>query len=86
MSGAKTILVIGTYDTKDDELNFLKSVIQDQGGQVLTMDVSVLARRLNRQIIQNMTLPKKQVAPSRMLSIAAMKITPCRSWRKVLAS
>lgn len=42
MSGAKTILVIGTYDTKDDELDFLKSVIQDQGGQVLTMDVSVL--------------------------------------------
>ncbi|ATG38159.1 Tm-1-like ATP-binding domain-containing protein [Phaeobacter piscinae] len=38
----KTILVIGTYDTKDDELSFLAGVIRNQGGQVLTMDVSVL--------------------------------------------
>ncbi|MGI9354578.1 MAG: Tm-1-like ATP-binding domain-containing protein [Rhizobiaceae bacterium] len=38
----KTILIVGTYDTKDDELGFLASVICDQGGQVLTMDVSVL--------------------------------------------
>lgn len=38
----KTILVIGTYDTKDDELGFLADVIRDQGGQVVTMDVSVL--------------------------------------------
>ena len=41
MSG-KTILVIGTYDTKDDELGYLASVIRQQGGQVVTMDVSVL--------------------------------------------
>ncbi|MGB7319225.1 MAG: Tm-1-like ATP-binding domain-containing protein [Planktotalea sp.] len=38
----KTILVIGTYDTKDDELGFLSGVIRDQGGNVLSMDVSVL--------------------------------------------
>ncbi len=38
----KTILVIGTYDTKDDELGFLAGVIRDQGGHVVTMDVSVL--------------------------------------------
>lgn len=38
----KTILVIGTYDTKDDELGFLADVIRDQGGKVVTMDVSVL--------------------------------------------
>lgn len=38
----KTILVVGTYDTKDDELSFLADVIRGQGGQVLTMDVSVL--------------------------------------------
>lgn len=38
----KTILVIGTYDTKDDELGFLAGVIRDQGGRVVTMDVSVL--------------------------------------------
>ncbi|MEM8979895.1 MAG: Tm-1-like ATP-binding domain-containing protein [Pseudomonadota bacterium] len=38
----QTILVIGTYDTKDDELGFLAQVIRDQGGRVATMDVSVL--------------------------------------------
>ena len=38
----KTILVIGTYDTKDEELGFLSGVIRDQGGRVVTMDVSVL--------------------------------------------
>jgi uncharacterized protein (UPF0261 family) len=38
----KTILVIGTYDTKDDELGFLADVIRGQGGRVITMDVSVL--------------------------------------------
>jgi len=39
---SKTILIIGTYDTKDDELNFVADCIQEQGGDVLTMDVSVL--------------------------------------------
>ena len=38
----KTILVIGTYDTKDEELTFLADVIHAEGGQVITMDVSVL--------------------------------------------
>jgi uncharacterized protein (UPF0261 family) len=38
----RTILIVGTYDTKDDELGFLAGVIRDQGGKVLTMDVSVL--------------------------------------------
>ncbi|WP_425102343.1 Tm-1-like ATP-binding domain-containing protein [Tropicibacter sp. S64] len=38
----RTILIVGTYDTKDDELNYLADVIRGQGGQVLTMDVSVL--------------------------------------------
>lgn len=38
----KTILVVGTYDTKDDELNYLADVIRRQGGAVKTMDVSVL--------------------------------------------
>ncbi|MDE2445609.1 MAG: Tm-1-like ATP-binding domain-containing protein [Alphaproteobacteria bacterium] len=38
----KTILVIGTYDTKDSELHFLCDCIRKQGGKLLTMDVSVL--------------------------------------------
>ncbi len=40
--GDKTILVVGTYDTKDDELGYLAGVIRGQGGNVVTMDVSVL--------------------------------------------
>ena len=39
---AKTILVIGTYDTKSDELRYLTDCIEGQGGRALTMDVSVL--------------------------------------------
>ena len=38
----KTILVIGTYDTKADELLFLSDCIRGQGGNVTTMDVSVI--------------------------------------------
>ena len=38
----KTILSIGTYDTKNAELDFIEQTIRDQGGEVLTMDVSVL--------------------------------------------
>ena len=38
----KTILLVGTYDTKDDELTYLAETIRGQGGKVLTMDVSVL--------------------------------------------
>jgi uncharacterized protein (UPF0261 family) len=38
----RCILVVGTYDTKDEELNYICSIIREQGGAVLTMDVSVL--------------------------------------------
>ena len=38
----RTILVVGTYDTKDDELGYVAQVIAGQGGAVLTMDVSIL--------------------------------------------
>ncbi|CAN1542280.1 COG5441 Uncharacterized conserved protein [Paracoccaceae bacterium] len=37
-----TILVAGTWDTKDAELGYMRDVIVGQGGKVLTMDVSVL--------------------------------------------
>lgn len=39
---SKTILIVGTFDTKNDELRFIEQIIKDQNGQVLTMDVSVL--------------------------------------------
>ncbi|MEP0941473.1 MAG: Tm-1-like ATP-binding domain-containing protein [Rhizobiaceae bacterium] len=42
MSQNKTILVIGTFDTKSDELIYLAERIRSQGGTPLTMDVSVL--------------------------------------------
>lgn len=38
----KTIMVVGTYDTKDDELEYIAERIRHVGGEVLTMDVSVL--------------------------------------------
>ena len=42
MSDAKTILVVGTYDTKDDELSYLTGKIVALGGQTVSMDVSFL--------------------------------------------
>ena len=42
MTRSKTILVVGTYDTKNEELTFLADCIKAEGGQALTMDVSVL--------------------------------------------
>jgi len=39
---SKTILIVGTFDTKDDELSFIANCIRKQNGNVLTMDVSVL--------------------------------------------
>ncbi|MBT9246261.1 Tm-1-like ATP-binding domain-containing protein (plasmid) [Gemmobacter fulvus] len=36
------ILVAGTWDTKTDELGYIRDVIRAQGGEVLAMDVSVL--------------------------------------------
>jgi len=38
----KTILVVGTYDTKDDELHYMADRIRAMGGGVLSMDISVL--------------------------------------------
>ena len=38
----KRILIVGTYDTKEDELRYLEHIIIEQGGATLTMDVSVL--------------------------------------------
>jgi uncharacterized protein (UPF0261 family) len=38
-----TVLLIGTADTKSDELSFLRECIEQQGSQVLLMDVGVLA-------------------------------------------
>lgn len=42
MDKKKTILVIGTYDTKDPELHYVADRIREMGGEVVSMDVSVL--------------------------------------------
>lgn len=38
----KTILVVGTYDTTNDELKYMAEPITAMGGGVLTIDISVL--------------------------------------------
>ncbi|WP_171179134.1 Tm-1-like ATP-binding domain-containing protein [Ruegeria sp. HKCCD8929] len=38
----KTILVVGTYDTKNDELDYMVERIRAIGGSALSMDISVL--------------------------------------------
>ena len=40
---APTILLVGTADTKSDELAFLRERLQALGAQALLMDVGVLA-------------------------------------------
>ncbi len=43
----KTILVVGTFDTKNEELSYLANCIKSQNGDVLTMDVGVLGDSSN---------------------------------------
>lgn len=66
MPNDRTILVAGTWDTKNDELSYMADVIRAQGGQVLTMDVSVLG-----DPVQATDISKHQVAEAAGSSIAA---------------
>lgn len=66
MGADRIVLVVGTYDTKDDELGYLKSVIEGQGGGVMTMDVSVLG-----DPSQPTDISKHQVAEAGGASIKA---------------
>ena len=67
----KTILLIGTYDTKDDELRYVAERIKAMGGKVLRMDVSVLGdpteptivRRPCRWASRNMWCPPLRSRP-----------------------
>ena len=43
-SAMDTILLIGTVDTKSDEIAFLRQCVEAGGGRVLVMDVGVLGR------------------------------------------
>jgi uncharacterized protein (UPF0261 family) len=62
----KTILVIGTYDTKNDELTYISDRIRGMGGGVLSMDVSVLGDPEKPTDIS-----KHEVAQAAQSSIAA---------------
>jgi len=42
MNRLPNILVVGTGDTKCDELQFMASVIREAGGMPVMMDVSIL--------------------------------------------
>jgi uncharacterized protein (UPF0261 family) len=42
MSGPRSILIVGTADTKADELQFMQRCLQQEGAQGLIMDVGVL--------------------------------------------
>ncbi len=44
MTGKPVILLIGTVDTKSDEIGFLRDSIERCGGSALVMDVGVLGR------------------------------------------
>jgi uncharacterized protein (UPF0261 family) len=62
----KTILIVGTYDTKNEELDFMAQCITDLGGAVLTMDVSVLG-----EPVQATDISKHEVAMAADSSIEA---------------
>ncbi|EPJ45236.1 MAG: hypothetical protein OFPI_37550 [Osedax symbiont Rs2] len=64
MSHQKTILVIGTFDTKADELNYLSERINSQGASVITMDISVLGDTATA-----VQISKQQVAQAAGVSI-----------------
>jgi len=62
---APVILVVGTHDTKSDELAYLAGVIRAQGGGVLAMDVSILG-----DPVQPTDITKHQVAEAAGSTIA----------------
>ncbi len=53
----KTILVIGTYDTKDSELSYIAECIRTEGGNFIRMDVSVLG-----EPVSEVEISKEEVA------------------------
>ena len=49
----KTILIVGTYDTKNEELEYISDTIVSMGGNVLKMDVSVLGKAKGKTVAFN---------------------------------
>ncbi|MEX2520018.1 MAG: Tm-1-like ATP-binding domain-containing protein [Paracoccaceae bacterium] len=65
--GDKTILIIGTYDTKAEELAYLAARIGAAGGGALTMDISILGDPPGP-----VTVSKHDVASAAGASLAAL--------------
>ncbi|GGX48738.1 hypothetical protein GCM10007385_16000 [Tateyamaria omphalii] len=63
----KTILVVGTYDTKNDELAYMAERITAMGGGVLAMDISVLG-----DPVQPVDVSKSDVAEAAGTTIQAV--------------
>lgn len=55
----KTILIIGTYDTKDSELSFIADCIRSDGGDVIRMNVGVLGEPVSRVEISKEEVAKE---------------------------
>jgi len=45
---AKTIVIVATLDTRGDEVEFLKELIEDKGHNVMTVDVGVMGTTESR--------------------------------------
>ena len=65
----RTILIVGTWDTKDDELDYVARVVEGQGGRVVTMDVGVLGEPSGGRAI---TWTKHDVAAAAGSTIGAV--------------
>jgi uncharacterized protein (UPF0261 family) len=70
MTTAPTILLVGTVDTKSDEIGFMRERVESAGGRVLVMDVGVLGRGgvtpdvPNTEVAQAAGVSLQQVADS----------------------
>jgi uncharacterized protein (UPF0261 family) len=53
---SKTVLLVGTADTKSEELSFLRQSIEQQGANVLLIDVGVLAQGAALVDVSNRTV------------------------------
>lgn len=78
----KTILIVGTCDTKQDELEYIAGVIRAQAGKVLIMNVSVLGDPADRK-----DFSRHQVVEAAGSSIAQAlaygdETLRCRIWRR----
>lgn len=69
----ETVLLIATFDTKEEEALFLKGRIEARGIRVLTMDTGILAPPIAKSISIKIRLPFEEAFPSNKLWPRAIK-------------